>query len=173
MIIFVILAGIIGAIVLALTVFVLIYLFAFQPHMVKGEAMLPTYPNNAYVITDKLSYRSGQPQRGDIIVFKAPANPEFDYIKRIIGLPGEKLMIQNGVVYINSNPIKENYLPENSLTLLYKDRFIKEGETMVIPQDNYFVLGDNRKKSADSRLWGFVPKEDIIGKVTFCYANCK
>src|SRR3990167_10435890 len=92
-------------IVVALSVFVVIYLFIVQPHEVKGSSMEPSFQNNEYIITDKISYRFGHPQRGDVVIFKAPVNPEVDYIKRIIGLPGESVKISQGKVYVNGKKI--------------------------------------------------------------------
>src|SRR3989338_3180540 len=101
-------------IVVALSVFVVIYLFLVQPHEVKGSSMEPSFQNNEYIITDKISYRFAEPKRGDVVIFKAPVNPDVDYIKRIIGLSGDKVMISNGNVFINGNVIKEAYLADTT-----------------------------------------------------------
>ena len=154
-------------IVVALSVFVVIYLFVMQPHEVKGSSMEPSFKNNEYIITDKISYRLGEPQRGEVVIFKAPVNPDVDYIKRIIGLPGEKIMISKGKVYINNKLLNEPYLDE--ITPLFPGGYIEDGEVISIPEDHYFAMGDNRPHSSDSREFGPINKKLIIGKAVFRY----
>ncbi len=157
----------IESVVVALSIFVVIYLFLVQPHQVKGASMDPTFHDGQYILTDKISYRFNLPQRGDVVVFKAPMNPDFDYIKRIIGLPGDTITIQEGQVVINEQPLSDEYIQSD--TVLLPGQYIREGEQMTVGSDEFFVLGDNRSHSADSRQWGMVPKKDIIGKVFFRY----
>jgi signal peptidase I len=162
----------IQTIVTALSIFIIVYLFLFQPHQVKGNSMhtalSDSFDNGEYILTNKVNYRFNKPQRGDVIVFKAPHNEDYDYIKRIIGLPGETVKILNGRVYINGLPFDESeYLPSSTLTSAGK--FLKEGEEVAIPADKYFVLGDNRSHSSDSRDWGFVNQDNIVGKAWFVY----
>ena len=154
-------------IVVALSVFVVVYLFIIQPHEVKGSSMEPSFQNNEYIITDKLSYRFGNPQRGDVVIFKAPINPDVDYIKRIIGLPGEKVKISQSKVYIDDKLLDEPYLEE--ITPLFPGGFVQEGITIDIPIDHYFVMGDNRPHSSDSREFGPIPRKSIVGKAIFRY----
>ena len=154
-------------IVVALSVFVVIYLFIVQPHEVKGSSMEPTFQNNEYIITDKISYRFGKPNRGDVVIFKAPVNPDVDYIKRIIGLPGETVMVQSGRIYIDGKMLNEPYLED--LTPIFPGGFIKEGVVVSIPENHYFVMGDNRPHSSDSREFGPIEKKLIIGKAVFRY----
>lgn len=154
-------------IVVALSVFVVIYLFIVQPHEVKGSSMEPTFQNNEYIITDKISYRFGKPNRGDVVIFKAPVNPDVDYIKRIIGLPGETVMVQSGRIYIDGKMLNEPYLED--LTPVFPGGFIKEGVAVSVPEDLYFVMGDNRPHSSDSREFGPIEKKLIIGKAVFRY----
>ncbi|OGG02928.1 signal peptidase I [Candidatus Gottesmanbacteria bacterium RBG_16_37_8] len=154
-------------IVVALSVFVVIYLFIIQPHEVKGSSMEPSFKNNEYIITDKISYRFGSPQRGDVVIFKAPVNLEVDYIKRIIGLPGEKIMIAKGKVYVNDKLLSEPYLEE--ITSLFPGGFVQDGVTIDIPEEHYFVMGDNRPHSSDSREFGPINHKLIIGKAIFRY----
>ena len=154
-------------IVVALSVFVVIYLFIVQPHEVKGSSMEPTFQNNEYIITDKVSYRFGKPNRGDVVIFKAPVNPDVEYIKRIIGLPGETVMIENGRIYIDGKILNEPYLED--LTPVFPGGFIKEGVAASVPEDHYFVMGDNRPHSSDSREFGPIEKKLIIGKAVFRY----
>ena len=154
-------------IVVALSVFVVVYLFIIQPHEVKGSSMEPNFQNNEYIITDKLSYRFGHPQRGDVIIFKAPVNPDVDYIKRIVGLPGETVAISGGKVYINGKLLNESYL--NDMTPLFPGGFMDEGVEIEIPPEHYFVMGDNRPHSSDSREFGPIPENLIIGRAVFRY----
>lgn len=154
--------------VVALAIFVVIYLFLFQPHQVKGNSMYPLYHNSEYLLTNKLSYRLGSPQRGDVVIFKAPKNEDYDYIKRIIGLPEEKIKILNGSILINNQPLNEkDYLPQDIKTSA--GLFLSEGKELTMPEEEYFVLGDNRNASSDSRDWGTVPLKNIIGKAWFRY----
>lgn len=157
----------IETIVIALSVFVIIYLFLFQPHQVRGSSMYPNFYDGEYLLTDKVSYRMHNPKRGDVIVFRAPRNEEYDYIKRIVGMPGERIRIEGNKIYINNNLLEEPYIPVDYYT--YAGTFLKEGQNMIIPEQNYFVFGDNRVHSSDSREWGFVPQENIVGKTWFRY----
>jgi len=154
-------------IVVALSIFVVFYLFLAQPHEIKGSSMEPTFHNNEYVLTDKISYRFASPARGDVIVFKAPRNPDVDFIKRIVGLPGEKVKIEKGHVMINDNILSEPYL--SSLTTLYPGSFLEEGTEIVIPDREYFVMGDNRAHSSDSREFGTVKRNLFIGRAFIRY----
>ena len=149
----------IETIVMALAIFVVCYLFLFQPHQVKGNSMYPNFYDGEYILTDKVSYRFGNPKRGDVVIFRSPQNKEVDYIKRIIGLPGERIEIKGGQVYINGEKLDESYLPAGTVTL--PDMIRKIG-----PED-YFLMGDNRPDSSDSRIWGVCPKRDLIGKAAF------
>jgi signal peptidase I len=115
------------------------------------------------LIVNRLIYRLGFPQRGDIIVFHYPGDPTDDYVKRIIGLPGDHLLIEGGKLYINDVLLDEPYLPENMRT------FPRSRYSNVVPEDSYFVLGDNRLGSSDSRNWGMLERELIIGKASFSY----
>jgi len=154
--------------VVALSLFVIMYIFLFQPHQVKGESMYPNFHDRDYLLTNKLTYRFKEPHRGDVIVFKAPQNRNYDYIKRIVGLPGETVKVANGKVYINNLPLNEaNYLNKDLETLA--GLFLTEGKSYTIPENEYLVMGDNRGHSSDSKDWGTVPKENIIGLAWFRY----
>ena len=161
------LLDIIQTVVVALSLFVIVYLFFFQPHQVKGSSMMPNFVNAEYLLTDKISYRFDEPARGDVVVFKAPKNEEYEYIKRIIGLPNESIKVENGSVFINDEKLEENYLSEDLRT--NSGSFLKEGQRFLIPEDYYIVMGDNRNHSSDSREWGPVPKENIVGKTWLRY----
>lgn len=154
-------------IVVALSIFVVIYLFIVQPHEVKGSSMEPNFHNNEYILTDKISYRFDEPKRGDVIIFKAPVNPDVDYIKRIIALPSEKVKVHNGEVYVNNERLNELYL-ENP-TPLFPNSMLKDNAEIMVPDGFYFVMGDNRPHSSDSREFGPIDKKLIIGKAVFRY----
>jgi signal peptidase I len=126
---------------------------------VDGTSMIPTLKNGEYILVNKLAYRTGEPQRGDIVVFIFPMNPQEDLIKRVIGLPGEMVSVHNGVVSINGVVIEEPYI---AAAPLY------DGE-WVVPDDQLFVLGDNRNASKDSHQWRFLPMENVIGKAVLIY----
>ena len=148
-------------------IFALIYLFVAQPHKVSGNSMVPTFRSGDYILTDKLSYRFGLPKRGDVIVLKNPRDETQDFIKRIIAVPGETIRIKENLVYINGQIIKEPYLPPGTLTP--GGAFLKEEDGVKAGPNQYFVFGDNRDHSSDSRAWGGVTKEEIVGKVFFRY----
>lgn len=154
-------------IVVALSIFVVIYLFIVQPHEVKGNSMEPNFHNNEYILTDKISYRFNEPKRGDVVIFKAPVNPDVDYIKRIIGLPGEKVKVYSGEVYLNGERLNELYL--ESPTPLFPNSMLKDNMEITVPESFYFVMGDNRPHSSDSREFGPIDKKLIIGKAVFRY----
>lgn len=155
-------------VLVALAIVIPIRYFLFQPFLVSGQSMEPNFENGDYLIVDELSYRMREPKRGEVIVFKAP--PEASaasvrFIKRIIGLPGETVEIKDGKVMI----IKENteildesqYLPEGLETLAGS----MGDKKVTIPENEFFVLGDNRSLSSDSRSWGLLPRKNIIGRV--------
>ncbi len=147
---------------IALIIVVPIRVFVFQPFFVKGQSMEPNFHNSDYLIIDELSYRFRQPERGEVVVFKYPRNPSQRYIKRIIGLPYETVEIQNNQVIIHKDLDatvldESDYLPTSVST---------SGEVRIsLGEDEYFVMGDNRAASSDSRRWGPLPKENIIGRV--------
>lgn len=153
---------------IAAAVFLVIYVFLFRPFEVKGESMYPNYYDKEYVLTNLIALRFQNPARGDVIVFKAPPDPEKDYIKRIIGIPGETVSLNNGNIYINDKLLDETtYLKPDVKT--YPGAFLPEGKTVIVPENEYFVMGDNRLYSSDSREWGFVKKDLIIGDSMFVY----
>ena len=148
-------------------IFALIYLFIAQPHRVSGRSMFPTFYDGDLIFTDKVSYRIGPIKRGDVIVLRNPRKETEDFIKRVIVLPGETVKIQNGQVYINGNVLKENYLPAGLTT--DAGAFIQEGQEIKAGENQYFVFGDNRPQSSDSRAWGSITKEETVGRVFFRY----
>ena len=126
---------------------------------VDGFSMIPTLQNGEYILVNKLAYKTGQPNRGDIIVFRLPGDESQDLIKRVIGLPGDKVKVSDGAVTINGEKLEEPYIAQNPLYF---------GE-WTVPADNLFVLGDNRNDSRDSHQWGMLPFENIIGKSVVIY----
>lgn len=136
--------------------------FILQPFVVEGNSMENNFSNQEFLLVDRISYRFIAPHRGDVIIFRFPKNPSEDYIKRIIGLPGETVKIENGQIFINDLLLEEGYLTQDTLTLTSTDSgsFFEK----TLSQDEYLVLGDNRENSSDSRDWGTVPKKNIIGR---------
>ena len=126
---------------------------------VDGDSMKPTLLSGEYVAVNRLSYQLGSPQRGDIIVFHFPRNPTEEYIKRIIGLPGDVIEVMNGSVYVNGQPFNESYL---DVKINYTGKW-------EVPSGQLFVLGDNRNNSSDSHDWGTVPMDYVIGKAVLVY----
>lgn len=153
--------------VVGLAIFVLVYLLVFQPHQVRGNSMLPSFQDKEYLLTDKISYRFNEPKRGEVVIFKAPRNEEYEYIKRILAAPGDTVMISEGRVFVNGRAIEETYLPEDSYTRY--GLFLRDNQKVTVPENTYVVMGDNRDHSSDSREWGFVPRKNIIGRAWFRY----
>lgn len=154
-----------------ISVFLIAYLvrvFVLQPFIVEGSSMAPRFATNDYLLVDKISYRFQAPARGDIVVFEYPNDVSLNYVKRMIGLPGETVKISDGQVYIinQAHPdglkLDESYLPQGLLTTSPGG---VSSVTITVPTDQYFVLGDNRPHSSDSREWGLLPKKDLIGRV--------
>lgn len=155
-------------ILLIFAVFLVIYVFLFRPFKVSGNSMDPTFFDKQYILTNIIALKFGKPQKGDVVVFKSPPDPEKDYIKRIIGVPSDTVSIKDGSVYVNGKILDQSrYLKPSVKT--YGGSFLHENELVTVPSDQYFVMGDNRSGSSDSREWGFVPIKYIIGKSLFVY----
>src|SRR6202521_4036742 len=137
--------------------------FAIQAVHVEGLSMFATLDDQDYLIADKIDYRLHAPQRGDIIILRPPTDNSKDFIKRIIALPGERILISNSYVYINGHKLNEPYLPEEWTTL--NNQYGPDG--IVVPPNQYFVMGDNRNKSQDSRIFGFIGRDRIDGRAWF------
>lgn len=148
-------------VIIALVIVIPIRYFIFQPFFVRGQSMEPNFHNGDYLIIDEISYRINDPERGDVVVFKYPKDPSQRYIKRIIGLPGETIEIENGQIMIIKQG--ETQVLDES-TYLSGVQTSGEVETKL-DENEYFVLGDNRAASSDSRRWGILPEENIVGKV--------
>ena len=153
---------------LIVTVFTLLIVFVVQPVVVDGESMVPELHNGERLIVSKLvyydikSFSLGHIKRGDIVVFWFPDDPDKSYVKRIIGLPGEMVEIEDGVVYIDGKRLDEPYLNADF------NKRLPDGRSKVKPH-YYFVMGDNRDNSSDSRYWGLVPEKYVYGKAFFRY----
>jgi len=154
---------IIKTLILAVLIVLPIRYFIFQPFFVQGSSMYPNFEDGDYLIVDETTYRFRDPQRGEVIIFKYPEDTSQLFIKRIIGLPGESIEIEDGEIIITNDSgrqiLEEDYISSDNKTL---------GNIKVsLTEDEYFVLGDNRMFSSDSRRWGTLPKENIIGRAYF------
>ena len=138
--------------------------FLFQPFIVKGESMVPNFQSGDYLMVDEISYRIGNPKRGDVIVLKYPLDTSQRFIKRIIGLPGETVEIKNGEITIFKEGVN---LTLNEKKYLSDLKDMEDDLRLALLENEYFVLGDNRKFSYDSRKWGALPRQDIVGRVIF------
>ena len=182
------------AVVLAILVFFVIQI-SIQNFRVEGHSMRPTLDGDEYLMVNKLPYFrldtkrlarlvpfwdvevqeekylpfSHPPRRGDVVVFQAPTKPARDFVKRIVGLPGERIEIRAGIVYINGVKLTEPYLSDSNLTGSMECVPKLERLNCSLPENQFFVLGDNRGSSNDSRDWGTVPLGNIVGKVWFVY----
>lgn len=156
------------SILIAASIFLVIYIFFFRPFQVNGESMFPNFEDKEYVLTNLIVLRFDNPKHGDVVVFQAPVDAEKDFIKRVIGIPGDTVMIKDGNVYLNGNKLDESAYLKNDVKT-YGGSFLKENEPVTVPQDQYFVMGDNRTYSSDSREWGFVKKSAVIGESFFVY----
>jgi len=137
--------------------------FLIQPFIVEGQSMEPNFENNNYLITEKVSYRLHAPQRGDIIIFHPPGDDEINYIKRVIGVPGDHIQIKSGSVLVNGKKISEPYLESDEQTLVGKSEF----SDITLADNQFFLMGDNRNHSRDSREIGVVGKDRIISRIWF------
>ncbi len=157
----------------AVLVAFLIHSFAFTPELVHGQSMMPTLQDQNKMFVNKLEYRFTDPDRFDIVVFHA--TPEDDYIKRVIGLPGETIEYRNDILYIDGKAVEEPYLDEYKADMYganLTEDFTLESVTgyTTIPDDMYFVMGDNRQNSKDSRMIGLVNKDQIVGSANLVYS---
>lgn len=149
-------------VVIAFVVMIGFRFFVAEPFIVSGNSMVPNFHNREYLVVNKLGYRFSEPERGDVIVFRYPKDTSQYFIKRVIGLPGEKVKVENGRVYVynaeypNGSMLEEDYLSNQDITFGNDD-------LVTLGSEEYYVLGDNRLASSDSRVWGILPKHDIVG----------
>ncbi len=148
--------------IIVIVIVVLVRTFIAQPFVVSGPSMVPTFQNANYLLIDEVSYRFKQPARGDVIVFKPPYDSKIYLIKRIIGLPNDTVTIKDGVVTITNTAHPEGLKLSEDYTA---PDMPNDNQTVTVPENMYFVMGDNRSVSYDSRRWGLLPKEDITGRV--------
>lgn len=177
---------------LIVIVIIVLFIRAFvaQAYNIPSGSMKPTLLVGDFILVNKLVYRFSEPKRGDIVVFKYPIDPNIDFIKRIVALPGEEVEVRNNQVFINGKPlplIEVGRGEENSVRKVIYEEVLPEGikhkvqfyedfpfskrdfGPVVVPPNHYFVMGDNRDNSEDSRYWGFVPRENIVGKAFVIY----
>ncbi|HXE61941.1 MAG TPA: signal peptidase I [Bryobacteraceae bacterium] len=143
---------------------VILIVFIYQPVKVEGTSMMPGLTDQERIFVNKYEYRLGENniQRGDLVVFHYPKDPRESYIKRVVGLPGDSVRILAGEVYVNGKKLDEPYVLD-----AYRDHDSMERE--IVPPGDYFVLGDHRNSSSDSRSWGFVARDEIYGKAVLVY----
>ncbi len=149
---------------LSVLIAILVILFLYRPVKVEGTSMMPSLFDQERLFINQFSYKFklGEIKRGDTVVFWYPEDTTKSYIKRVIGLPGDTVSVQGGVAYVNGTKLVENYVPPE-----YRD--YQNYSSRTVPPDEYFVLGDHRISSNDSRAWGFVPRRFIYGKAVFVF----
>ena len=162
---------ILQTVVLAAAFAMFIYLFVLQPHQVKGQSMENTFHDGEYVLTNKLSYRFGEPKHGDVVIIKAPpkewcAERNCEYIKRIIGMGGDRVLLKEGEVYLNNQLIDDSFTKDSTTS---GGEYLREGVEVTISDGQFLVMGDNRLHSRDGRNFEPVKKSLIIGKVWVRY----
>ena len=143
---------------ISLAIFFFVYIFLVQPHRVKGDSMMPNFLDGELLLTEKVSYRVTKPERGDVIVFRAP-DRNVDFIKRVVGVPQDLIKIEDGNVIVNGEKLNEPYETQKT----------QGSEEISLGNEEYFVLGDNRNASSDSRSFGPIKKDTIKGKVWLVY----
>jgi signal peptidase I len=152
----------------AVGIFFFVYLLVMRPHKIDGVSMMPNFPSGEFILTERVSYYRSNPQRGDVVVFKPPVQiSEDEFIKRVIGLPGETVSINNCKIYINNQILSEKYIPDEVCT--NGGAYLPDSSQITVPEGEYFVVGDNRPHSYDSRAWGTITKKEITGKSWVVY----
>jgi len=145
---------------LGVSIFIIVFLY--QPVKVEGTSMMPGLADQERIFINKYAYRIGRIERGDVVVFRYPGDPSKNYIKRVIGMPGDRIEIVRGTVIVNSRALDEPYVPSE----FRDERTMTE---VTVPEDSYFLLGDHRNLSSDSRDFGAVEQDAIFGKAVFGY----
>ena len=149
-------------IIISIAIAVVVIVFLYQPVKVEGTSMMPWLQDQERIFVNKFVYRFEEIRRGDIVVFRFPLDPAKSYIKRVAGLPGDEVELIRGELYINGGRVEETYVPDE-----FQDASTYPPTT--VPADSYYVLGDHRNTSNDSRTWGTVPRNFIVGKAVFAY----
>ncbi|NLV91225.1 MAG: signal peptidase I [Firmicutes bacterium] len=154
------------ALVIAVVLALFIITFIAQSFLVQGSSMVPTLHDGERLLVDKLTWRFREPKRGEIVVFRYPSDPRRKFIKRIIGVPGDQVLIKQGYVYVNGERLEETYINGPTFGAIYRDTM-----PVQIPEGHYYVLGDNRTNSDDSRFddVGLVPRELLVGRALLRY----
>ncbi len=155
--------------------FIVVNYYILQPSQVRGSSMLPTLHDNDRIFVSRVTYKLRKPERGDIVVLNSPENKEIEFVKRVIGIPGDTIEIANCKppfrtecdLVVNDQTLDEKYIKDK--TQLYENSIYQEGQPLTVPEENVFVMGDNRTGSLDSRIFGPIPEDSIIGVVFFRY----
>jgi len=147
-------------IIIAAVIIIPFRIFIAQPFIVNGASMDPTFATNQYLIVDQLTYKSSEPHRGDVVIFRFPLNPKDFYIKRVIGLPNETITLQGSEVYIQEAGVEKSFKLEEPYIIFQSNNNL----LVTLGDDEFFVMGDNRPNSSDSRSWGVLPRKLIVGK---------
>ena len=158
---------ILEVIVFAVGIFFFIYLLIMRPHKISGQSMMPNFKDAEFLLTEKVTYYFRNPVRGDVVVFMPPISTTDEFIKRVVALPGERVMVKGGRVYINGNLLSEPYIKGDMLTT--GGSFLAESQEFMVPDATYFVMGDNRPNSSDSRFWGPITKKVMTGRAWVSY----
>lgn len=159
-------------IAISLAIFLVIYQFLLQPHQVNGQSMVPNFQSGQYLLTDKVTYKFRNPQQGEVVVFHAPPAANCvegtgcDFIKRVIGVPGDTIEVKENALWVNGQRLEESYIPADFDILPGN---ATKNKIITLKANEYFVCGDNRPFSSDSRSWGPITKDEIIGRVFFSY----
>lgn len=158
------------SIIIALAIALVIRAFVVQAFRIPSGSMIPTLLVGDHILVNKVVYRIRDPKRQEVIVFKFPLDPKKDYIKRVIALPGDKIFIHNKMVYINSSFLREPYIQHSDTRIIPGELQPRDNYgPIMVPSGSYFVMGDNRDSSFDSRYWGFVSRKAIVGKAMVIY----
>lgn len=158
---------IVEVIVFAVGIFFFVYLLIMRPHKISGQSMMPNFQNGEYLLTEKITYYQRNPERGDVVVFTAPTSDTDEFIKRVIAVPGETVSLKEGKVYVNGKLLDEDYIADSVYTS--GGNFLVEGAVFTVPEGEYFVIGDNRPNSSDSRYFGPILKKAITGRAWVAY----
>jgi len=158
---------ILEVVVFAVGIFFFIYLLIMRPHKISGQSMMPNFLDGEFLLTEKVTYYTRNPERGDVVVFMPPISTTDEFIKRVVGLPEERIALKNGRVYINDKLLEEPYIENTVVT--NGGPVLGEGQEYKIPDSQYFVMGDNRPNSSDSRYWGAITKKMMSGRAWVSY----
>lgn len=163
---------IIETMAISFSIFLVVYLFFLQPHQVNGQSMVPNFESGEHVLTDKVTYKVRDPQRGEVLVFHAPPDAKCaegtgcDFIKRVIGVPGDTVEVKDNAIWVNGEKLPEPYIPSDYPILPGN---ATKNKSVYLGPEEFFVCGDNRPYSSDSRAWGAITKAEIVGRVFFRY----